>query len=55
MRKTGSRGHDPRQLDLLAVIFLLVIVLVSWRFYADSTATPRNTTALIEPSQTVHW
>jgi hypothetical protein len=54
LRKSPT-GHDPRQIDLLAVFALLVIVIAAWRYLDDSTALPPSTTAYIVPSQHVHW
>lgn len=51
----NSRGHDPRTLDVLAIIALLALVLGSGWYLAMSQATPPSTTAFIEPSQSVHW
>ena len=53
----GHRGHhhDPRTLDILAIIALLALVLGSGWYLAASQATPPSTTAFIEPSQSVHW
>lgn len=51
----GSRGHDPRTLDMIAIIALLVLVVGSGWYLATSIATPPSTTAFIVPSQSVHW
>ena len=51
----GPRGHDPRTLDMLAIIALLVLVVGSGWYLTTSLATPQSTTAFIVPSQTVHW
>ena len=53
----GQRGHhhDPRTLDMLAIIALLVLVVGSGWYLATSLATPPSTTAFIVPSQSVHW
>ncbi|MCK1652323.1 hypothetical protein IVA88_12875 [Bradyrhizobium sp. 149] len=51
----GSRSHDPRTLDMLAIIALLVLVAGSGWYLATSFATPPSTTAFIVPSQSVHW
>jgi hypothetical protein len=53
--RISPRGHDPRLVDLLAAIGLLVAVLAACRYLIANTETPPSTTALIEPSQTVHW
>lgn len=51
----SSRGHDPRTLDMLAILALLALVLGSGWYLATSQATPPSTTAFVEPSQSVHW
>ena len=52
----SSKGHhDPRTLDMLAMIALLVLVVGSGWYLATSLATPQSTTAFIVPSQSVHW
>ncbi|MBR0708431.1 hypothetical protein [Bradyrhizobium liaoningense] len=53
--RVGSRGHDPRTLDMLAIIALLVLAAGSGWYLATSLATPPSTTAFIVPSQSVHW
>jgi hypothetical protein len=52
--KTNHREHDPRHVDLMAVLALLILIVAAYRFY---TVTPNvsATTAFIEPSQTVRW
>jgi hypothetical protein len=49
------RNHDPRTIDMLAIIALLVLVVGSGWYLATSLATPASTTAFIVPSQSVHW
>ena len=53
--KIPSTGHDSRQIDLLAIIALLVLIVAGWRYFDDSTTLPASTTAYIVPSQNVHW
>ncbi|MGY8637179.1 hypothetical protein RAD15_32395 [Bradyrhizobium sp. 14AA] len=53
--RSGSRGHDPRALDMLAIIALLVLAVGSGWYLATSLATPPSSTAFIVPSQSVHW
>ena len=53
--KLSPEGHDPRQIDLLAILALLVIIAASWIYLDDSTALPPSSTAYIVPSQSVHW
>lgn len=45
-------SHDPRQIDLVAVIALLVVVFVAICYLGSPALTPTATT-FIEPSQTV--
>ncbi|WP_234679042.1 hypothetical protein [Bradyrhizobium monzae] len=47
--------YDPRTIDMLAVVALLVLVVGSGWYLATSLATPPSTTAFIVPSQSVHW
>jgi hypothetical protein len=53
--KISPRGHDPRTIDLLAIIALVTFVVGSGLFLASRFATPPATTAFIVPSQSVHW
>jgi hypothetical protein len=54
--KISHRGHDPRQIDLLAVIALAILIISAWSYLADHTATPpSSSTAFVEPSQSVRW
>jgi len=48
-------GHDPRQIDLIAIIALLIVIVAAFKFYSDSFEPPPSTTAFIVPSQSVHW
>ena len=54
MRWKISHGHDPRQIDLLAVLALLIVIIAAWRYFGDYSAPP-STLAFIEPSQSVRW
>ncbi|KQT03684.1 MAG: hypothetical protein ACOY3N_09175 [Bradyrhizobium sp.] len=51
----SHRRHDPRAMDLLAIVALLALVVASSWYLADSLATPPSTTTFIVPSQSVHW
>jgi hypothetical protein len=53
-RKTSHRGHDPRQIDLIAILALLIVMVVAWRIFESGHEPPR-TTGLIVPSQSVRW
>jgi hypothetical protein len=47
-------GHDPRQIDLLAVFALVILIVAGWRYFAESPTAP-ITTSFIVPSQSVRW
>jgi hypothetical protein len=52
--KLSRHGHDPRQVDLLAVIALIVLIVCAYFCFTHNPATPDNT-AFIVPSQSVRW
>jgi hypothetical protein len=52
--KISRHGHDSRQIDLLAVIALVIIIVAAWRYFAQSPEPP-SSTALIVPSQHTRW
>jgi len=52
--KISHHGHDVRQIDLLALIALLIIIVVACHYFG-SAPEPRNTAVFIEPSQSVRW
>lgn len=47
-------GHDPRQIDLLAVVAML-IVIVAIGHYLSEPSKAHLTASFIVPSQTVRW
>ena len=49
----SRRGHDPRQIDLMAALALLIIIVAAYQYF-NHTGAP-STTAFIEPSQSVRW
>jgi hypothetical protein len=49
-----NHGHDPRQIDLITVVALLIVIVAAIRFYSGSTDAP-STSAFIVPSQSVRW
>jgi hypothetical protein len=49
------REHDPPQIDLIAIVALLTVIIAAFRFYSSSFETAPSTTAFIVPSQSVHW
>jgi len=53
--KISHRGHDPRQIDLIAVLALIiVIVAAAYRFFSGGSDAPSSTTFIV-PSQNVRW
>jgi len=52
--KISHHGHDPRQIDLLAALALLVVIVTAVCYF-DSSPKPNATTAFIVPSQSVRW
>lgn len=52
--KIRPSGHDPRQIDLLAVVAIIVVV-IAVGIYLSEPARTRLTSSFIEPSQTVRW
>ena len=48
------RGHDVRQIDLLAIIVILIAIGAAWFFFFHRPQ-PTNTAAFIVPSQSVRW
>ena len=53
--KVSHRGHDPRHVDLIAILALLIIIIAACRFYSDSNSATPSHTAFIVPSQSVRW
>lgn len=52
--KISHRGHDPRQIDLLAVLALLIVIVAAGLYFRQSPDKP-STTAFIVPGQNVRW
>lgn len=52
--KFRGSGHDPRQIDLLAAL-AIVIVIIGLGYYFSHPSAPSAKSAFIEPSQTVRW
>jgi hypothetical protein len=52
--KINPHGHDPRQIDLIAIIALLTLIIAAYKFFSDVSDAPSNT-AFITPSQSVRW
>jgi hypothetical protein len=52
--KISHGGHDPRQIDLIAGLALLIFIVAACWFFSRGSAPPSNT-AFIVPSQSVRW
>jgi hypothetical protein len=52
--KIRPSGHDPRQIDLLAALAIVIAVIVVGH-YLIVRPKPRQTSAFIVPSQSVRW
>lgn len=54
--KISHRGHDPRQIDLIAILALLIIIIIAaFELYNASTVSPPSKATFIVPSQSVRW
>ena len=47
-------GHDPRQIDLLAVVAMLILIVAIDHYLSDHS-NKHLTAGFIEPSQSVRW
>jgi hypothetical protein len=52
--KISHRGHDPRYIDLLAALALVIVIVAAYRFFHVRSGQPSNS-AFIVPSQSVRW
>ena len=52
--KSSHRGHDPRQIDLIAILALLIVIGAACSLFDGRSNTPSKT-AFIVPSQSVRW
>ena len=52
--KISHRGHDPRQIDLLALAVLIIAIVTAWGYFADNSQKP-SAAPFIVPSQSVRW
>jgi hypothetical protein len=52
--KISHHGHDPRLVDLLAILALLILIVAAWHYFGGGSEAPTNA-AFIVPSQSVRW
>ena len=52
--KIQPSGHDPRQIDLLAIVAMIVVVIAVGAYLSEPVKS-RLTSGFIEPSQSVRW
>ena len=52
--KISHRDHDPRQIDLIAILALLILIVAACRFLSRGSDTA-NSAAFVVPSQSVRW
>ena len=52
---TSHHGHDPRQIDLLAILALVILIASGYVYFAHHISPSPQATAFIEPSQNVRW
>jgi hypothetical protein len=52
--KIQPSGHDPRQIDLLAIVAMIVIIIAVGTYLSELAKT-HPTSGFIEPSQSVRW
>jgi hypothetical protein len=49
-----NHGHDPRQVDLVAIVALLIVIVAAFRFYSSDPQAPSKADFIV-PSQSVRW
>jgi hypothetical protein len=49
-----TSGQDPRNIDLLALVVLIVAIVGAWGYFADRSQKP-STASFVVPSQTARW
>jgi hypothetical protein len=50
----GHGGHDPRQIDLLAVLALVIVIIAACRYFSENPPES-SAVSFIVPSQSVRW
>jgi hypothetical protein len=52
--KISHGGHDPRQIDLLAALAIVLMIIAAYRYFGENPTKP-ITSSFIVPSQSVRW
>jgi hypothetical protein len=52
--KISHHGHDPRHIDLIAALTLVILIVAACRFFSGNSDAP-STAAFVVPSQSVRW
>jgi hypothetical protein len=52
--KLRPSGHDPRQIDLLAALAIVIVVIAVGHYFFERPR-PQQTSAFIVPSQSTRW
>jgi len=52
--KISHHHHDPRHLDLLALLAFVILIVIACRYFT-SRPEPTATADFIVPSQSVRW
>jgi hypothetical protein len=52
--KISHHGHDPRQIDLLAVLALFIVIVAAYEYFGHNPEAPSKANFIV-PSQSVHW
>jgi hypothetical protein len=53
--KIRPQGHDPRQIDLLAIAAIVVVILTAYVAIEHYASRPQGMTGFIVPSQSTRW
>jgi hypothetical protein len=53
--KISHHGHDPRQIDLAAILALVIVIVAAYRYFSHSATDVPSSSAFIVPSQSVRW
>jgi hypothetical protein len=53
--KISHRGHDPRHIDLIAALALIIVIVAACRFFIGNAGVQAPPSTFIVPSQHVRW